>query len=210
MQATIRLLAEDGPWAIRARSLAREVGASTSVVYTAFGGMPGLVQAVADEGFTRLGVAFRAVPGTDDPVQDAAGCALAYRDFARASPHLFDLMFGLSTLGGNGAARRGSASLDDGSPAFLEAFGHLLAIAQRLVDGGRVHPADPIHVAAQLWSFSHGYITLELSGHFDALEQPLQDVLLALGTNIVIGLGDDPERAARSGRAAVEAWLRRS
>lgn len=200
IEATIRLLAEDGPWAVRARSVSAAVGASTTAVYSTFGGMPGLVQAVADEGFTRLGAAFEDARRTDDPAQDAARLALVYRDVARSGPHLFDLMFGLSTPGGHGAARR------SGSAAFEAAYGHLVAVARRLVADGRVHEADPRTIAAQLWSFSHGYVTLELSGAFAELEDPVIHVFLGLGTNVLIGLGDTPERAAASGAAAVRAW----
>lgn len=203
--ATIGLLAEDGPWAIRARTVAKAVGASTSVVYGAFGGMPALVQAVAEEGFARLDAALAAPGQTKDPVRDAARMALAYRDFARGGPHLFDLMFGLSTPGGHGAARRPPTG-GDGAPAFTASFGRLVHVAQRMIEAGRVQPADPQLVAGQLWSFSHGFITLELTGHFDALPDAVQGVMLPLGANVVIGLGDKPKKAYASGLAAAADW----
>lgn len=84
---------------MQARRLAREVGASTMAVYHHFGGMPRLLAAVTDEGFRQLDAHLAAVPTTDDPVAALGRLALAYRAAARKNPHLYDLMFGLSTPG---------------------------------------------------------------------------------------------------------------
>ena len=46
--AAIRLLAEQGPSAIKARTVAAATGLSTMVVYSHFGGIPELTRAVID------------------------------------------------------------------------------------------------------------------------------------------------------------------
>src|ERR1700756_576143 len=97
IQAAIRLLAEQGPSAIKARTVAAAAGLSTMVVYSHFGGIPELARAVIDQGFTELDRAFSQVPVTQDPVADLFVMALTCRQFARDNPHLYDLMFGLST-----------------------------------------------------------------------------------------------------------------
>ena len=51
IQVTIRLLAEQGPSAIKARTVASAAGLSTMVVYHHFGGIPELTRAVVDHGF---------------------------------------------------------------------------------------------------------------------------------------------------------------
>src|SRR5882724_6943456 len=62
VQATIRLLAEQGPSAIKARTVASAAGLSTMVVYSHFGGIPELTRAVIDQGFKELDAAFRDLP----------------------------------------------------------------------------------------------------------------------------------------------------
>ncbi len=50
----IRLLERDGPQALSVRNLAAEVGTSTMAVYTHFGGMTGVIDAVASEAFVAV------------------------------------------------------------------------------------------------------------------------------------------------------------
>src|SRR5206468_5386815 len=92
VQATIRLLAEQGPSAIKARTVASASGLSTMVVYHHFGGIAELIRAVVDQGFKELDRAFAQVPVTKDPVADLVVLALTCRRVARQNPHLYDLM----------------------------------------------------------------------------------------------------------------------
>ena len=70
VQATIKLLAEQGPSAIKARAVASASGLSTMVVYHHFGGIAELIRAVVDQGFKDLDRAFSQVPVTEDPIAD--------------------------------------------------------------------------------------------------------------------------------------------
>ena len=54
LDAAAQVLAEEGPSALTARRLTRDVGASTMAVYTHFGSMPALVREVVADGFARL------------------------------------------------------------------------------------------------------------------------------------------------------------
>ena len=53
-----------------ARRLAKEVGASTQVLYTHFDGLDDVVAEVWREGFRRFGVVLEEPAVTDDPVAD--------------------------------------------------------------------------------------------------------------------------------------------
>jgi AcrR family transcriptional regulator len=196
VEAAVRLLAEQGPAAVQARQLVREVGASTMAVYHYFGGMPQLLAAVIDEGFRRLDARLAAVSATDDPVTDIGRLALAYRDAAQENPHLYDLMFGLSAPGGHRPEQHGLPVTSESS-ASQRAYGHLVDAADRAIRAGRIQDQDPVHVAAQLWSILHGYVTLELAGHFNQLDG-LTQVFIPMGINLLVGLGDTPDRVARS------------
>lgn len=202
VDAAVKLLAEEGPSAIKVRAVASACGLSTMVVYSHFGGVPELIRAVVDRGFTQIGEAFAAVPVTDDPVLDLFAMAATCRQLARANPHLYDLMFGLSTRATYRPAPD-AGCLSGHSPAFRDAYAHVTDACERLVASGRIAPAEPEVVAAQLWSYVHGYISLELADHFVEFDEPLTQVLLPMGVTFCVGLGDTPERALASHEAAM-------
>lgn len=198
VQAAIGLLAEQGPSAIKARSVATASGLSTMVVYSHFGGIPELMRAVADHGFTELGKAFAQVPVTEDPIADLFALALTCRRVARENPHLYDLMFGLSTRATYRPLSDTDLRFSGHSPAFRSAHAHVVAACERLVGSGRVLQQDPEVVAAQLWSVVHGYITLELAEHFVEFDDAVAQVMRPMGVNFSVGLGDDRARAEAS------------
>ena len=205
VQATIRLLAEQGPSVIKARTVASASGLSTMAVYHHFGGIAELLRAVADHGYNELDAAFAQVPVTDDPIADLFTIALTTRRIARDNPHLYDLMFGLSMR----ATYRPIADvrLSGRSPAFRAAYAHLIDACERLVSSGRIGPAQPDMIAAELWSLVHGYITLELAELFTEFADPVQQVLLPLGVTVAVGLGDTRERAQASHETAVRRFV---
>jgi AcrR family transcriptional regulator len=207
VQATIRLLAEQGPSAIKARTVASASGLSTMVVYHHFGGIAELMRAVVDHGFKELDKAFSHVPVTEDPLADLFAMALTTRRVARKNPHLYDLMFGLSTRRATYRALPDSDVRFSGrSPAFQGAYRHLSEACARLVSSGRVRQQEPEALAAQLWSFVHGCITLELAEHFVEFDDPVAQVLLPMGVNLAVGLGDNRERAQSSHEAGARLY----
>ncbi|WP_082729505.1 TetR/AcrR family transcriptional regulator [Burkholderia sp. FL-7-2-10-S1-D7] len=190
IEATIRLLATNGPSEVKARSVATEAGLSTIGVYNYFGGVPELLRAVADEGLRRLAAAFEQVPKTDDPLADLCAMALAHRDAARRNAHLYDLMFGLSIHSRYGPARVGASAVPSvHSPAFKAAFALLVDTCARLVETGCVRQTDPVHIGLQLWGAVHGFVTLELAGHFADVVDPPSEILVPMCNNLVVGLG---------------------
>ncbi|WP_319446725.1 MULTISPECIES: TetR/AcrR family transcriptional regulator [unclassified Mycobacterium] len=202
VRATIGLLAEQGPSAIKARTVASAAGLSTMVVYSHFGGIPELTSAVIDQGFKELDEAFAALPATDDPIADLAVQGLTTRRVARENPHLYDLMFGLSTRGSYRPVESACSGGSGSSPGFRAAYAHVAEACARLVMSGRVKQQDPDGIAAQLWSFVHGFITLELAETFNGFDDPVRQVFLPLGVNLSVGLGDTRHRAEASHKKA--------
>ncbi|WP_033290599.1 TetR/AcrR family transcriptional regulator [Amycolatopsis jejuensis] len=198
--AAIRLLAEGGPDALQARKLAAEVGASTMAVYTHFGGMAALTDAVAQEGFRRLSACIDRIERTADPVADLLSMALAYRESAAAHPELFSLMF--RHVGAQKGSVADAIRSEDRSEA-AAAFRMVLAATERAVAAGRI-TGDALSAAAQVWSAVHGFVTLELNGHFGPGDHAVADVLTPLAITLVVGLGDSPAAArASAGEARV-------
>jgi AcrR family transcriptional regulator len=206
VQATVRLLAEHGPSAIKARTVASASGLSTMVVYSHFGGIAELIRAVVDHGFTELDRMFSQVPRTDDPIADLFAMALTTRRVARENPHLYDLMFGLSTRSTYRPLSKSDVRFSGHSPAFRSAYAHITKACARLVSSGRVRKQDPEVMAAQLWSFVHGYISLELAQHFVEFDDAVVQVLLPMGVNLLVGLGDGRQRAQASHEAGVRLY----
>jgi AcrR family transcriptional regulator len=198
VRAAITLLAEKGPSAIKARTVAAQAGMSTMVVYSHFGGIPELVSAVVDYGFNEIERAFAQIPITEDPVADLFTMALGTREIARANPHLYDAMFGLSTRATYRPTSDKDVRRSGHSPAFKAAYAHIAHACARLAASGRVEVNNPDAVAAALWSFVHGYITLELADHFAEFEDPVAQVLVPMGVTFAVGLGDDPDQARAS------------
>jgi AcrR family transcriptional regulator len=207
VRATIGLLAEQGPSAIKARTVASASGVSTMAVYHYFGGIAELMHAVVDQGFKELDKAFAHVPVTEDPLADLFAMALTTRRVARENPHLYDLMFGLSTRRATYRSLPDSdVRLSGRSPAFQGAYVHLVEACARLVSSGRVRHQEPEALGAQLWSFVHGCITLELAEHFVEFDDPVMQVLQPMGVNLAVGLGDTRERAQASHEAGARLY----
>ncbi len=207
VEATIRLLARSGPSEVKARSVATEAQLSTMGVYTHFGGVPELLQAVADEGFNRQAAVFGGLPRSDDAMADLCVMALACHDFARRNPHLYDLMFGLS-IHGRYSPSRGTAEplLSGQSASFRTAYGFLLQGCARLIEARCVRKADADLIALQFWSALHGFIMLELAGHFAHLAAPAADLLAPICVNMVVGLGAKRAAADASAAQAQAQW----
>lgn len=182
------LLLADGPQALTTRRLAESVGTSTMAVYTYFRGMDDLRRAVRKEGFDRLAGLLDRITPSHDPVADVAAAGGIYLFNALANPHLYRFMF-MEPFDVN----------DDVGEATFES---LVAGLERAIQAGRFDKADAYSLATQLWSMSHGIVTLHLAGLL-TLEEAV-DCLADMGRNLFVGFGDDPLFAERSIRAARE------
>jgi hypothetical protein len=137
-------------------------------------------------------------PSVDEQVEVAFTVSPKVRRIARENPHLYDLMFGLSTRATYRPLSDCDVRLSGRSPAFRGVYAHVAQACARLVGSGRVSQRETEVVAAQLWSFVHGFITLELSETFVECDDPLRQLLLPMGVNLSVGLGDTRERATAS------------
>ena len=210
IEAAIRLLETSGLSEIKARSVSAEAGHSTMGLYKHFSGMPELLQAVVDEGYRRQARVFGEAPNTNDPMANLYALALVCRDFAGATPHLYDLMYGLSIQGRYHNTRgAGTTTLREISPAFDEVFSHLLRQCELLIEKGCVRECEPAHIALQFWSTLHGFIILDLAGHLAEVRDPIPTILMSMCINLVVGMGASSEAATQSAANATSLWNRR-
>jgi AcrR family transcriptional regulator len=213
LHAAVDILNEHGPDALQTRRIARAAGTSTMAVYTHFGGMPALIAAVAEEGLRQFDAAMT-MPPTSDPVADLTATGIAYRQYAIERPHMYRLMFGSTSAHGINAPAHdvltlSMAEIDDHYPSFA----HVVRGVHRCMLAGRIggssadsasDDATVVAVAAQFWAAIHGFVMLELAGYHGAQGSAVGPVLAPLMTNLLVALGDSPERVRQSQQSAVQ------
>ncbi len=168
-------------------------------LYSAFGGMPGLMNAVVEEGFARLDARMRTIEPSDDSIADLFSMALECRNFAIDNSHLYDLIFGHeSRNAARGKLLAGADTHSTEETSYQQSFATVANACDRVIASGRVRSSSGRHLAAQLWSLVHGYISLELSGHFDTFGDPVEEVLIPLAVSFMTGQGDNSEKSLAS------------
>jgi AcrR family transcriptional regulator len=206
IEAGIRLLEQHGPQALQARKVAAEVGASTMAVYTNFGGMTGLIDAIAGEAFARFARALTEVPETEDPVADFVAMGVAYRRFALSNPQRYQLIFGIESPGE--CTDRKDVTVT-GTPTDRSdravSFAALVNVVRRMIAAGRIRDDGELPIAGRMWSVIHGAVMLELAGFFGHEGHGPVQVLAPMMLDLLVGMGDDRDKAMRSMTAAV-AW----
>ena len=200
VEGGIRLLEAGGPQSLSVRNLAAEVGTSTMAVYTHFGGMTGVIDAIAVEVFARFTKALTEVEQTDDPVTDFFVMVNAYRDFALANPQRYSLIFGTrspETLTGYRTDLTVTGNpTDQADPA--ASFEALRNVVRRMIAAGRIRDDAEPAIAGRLWSLTHGGVMLEMAGFFGHEGHGLTQILAPLTVDVLVGMGDDRERTNQS------------
>ncbi|KAA1249011.1 TetR/AcrR family transcriptional regulator [Mycobacterium simiae] len=207
VHAAVTLLNQQGPDALQTRKVAGAAGTSTMSVYTHFGGMRALIAAVAEEGLRQFDAALT-VPQTADPVADLLAIGTAYRRYGIEQPHLYRLMFGSTSAHGINAPARDVLGLtisqiEQDHPSFAHVVRavHRSMLAGRITVGSAAGDATIVATAAQFWASIHGFVMLELAGFFGEAGTAVEPVLTSLTTNLLVALGDSPERVRQSRRA---------
>jgi AcrR family transcriptional regulator len=191
----MRILERDGISALSARKLAAETGTSTMAVYTHFGGMTDVIDAIASEAFVRFTRALTEIEETADPVADFFVMGARYREFALANPQRYQLMFGSSV----GSLNRYRADLTVTGNAsqradFAVSFHALLTAVRRMIEAGRIRDDGESVIAGRLWSVTHGGVLLDIAGFFGHEDRGLTEVLAPLTVDVLVGMGDERDR----------------
>jgi AcrR family transcriptional regulator len=172
LDAASQLLEAEGPDALTMRRIAGEVGCSTSVLYTMFGGKSGVAEGLWHEGFERLRQALDQAEG-EDPLGRLAAMGRAYRTNALANRAYYAVMF-----------QRPIPGFQPSAQAYAESLRPLQLLVDAVadcIDAGVFRAADPTHIAGVLWAAAHGAVSLELAGYEGAVdaEARFHDLLAA-------------------------------
>ena len=160
LDAAGRLLAEEGPQALSMRRLAREVNASTQVLYTMFGGKDGLANELFLEGFRRLTRAHGEAPRSEDPLRHLYDRAETYFENALANPNYYRVMFFDAIPG-----FRPSEETLARTWGTFDALSEAVRACARAGLFAREVEEEPREAALSLWSAAHGVVSLHLAGH---------------------------------------------
>ena len=155
-----RTLSEDGAGELSLRELARRVGVSHAAPRRHFPDKRSLLDALAEEGFERLGRALREAiePAGEDCEARLLAFARAYVAFATRHAALLELMFA-------GKHRPGAA--DSLRAAADRAFEAPLALITDGQAAGDIVPGDPERVATVAWAALQGLASMVNSGMLD-------------------------------------------
>lgn len=163
LAAAARLVADGGIAAMSVRALSAEVGASTKVIYSHFGGKAGIVAALYEDGFSRLTNSFRQAADSDGTAPERLlRLATEYRSFALASPHVYELMFGPLV--------RDLLPTPENRNPIIPAAQLLASLFEQGQRDGSLQAGDPQDQARFFWSAMHGSISLELTTWFTSDE----------------------------------------
>lgn len=159
LESASRLVAQGGAEALSLRKVAEDVGASTMVVYTAFGSKEGLLDALWVEGFRRLWELEESALKLTDPMQRLRALGHAYRRNAMHNPYFYKLVFG------GQLPKCASGEEDLACARTFEVLIEAVAACQKSgLLTGEIAASD---IAAMLWSAAHGAISLQLADMFE-------------------------------------------
>jgi len=174
-----RALAEGGLTQLSLRDLARRTGVSHAAPRRHFADKQALLDALAQDGFERMGRALRDAMEQAGPEFDTRLAALArsYVRFATRHAALLELMFA-------GKHRPGAA--DGLREAADAAFAAPLALITAAQAEGAVVPGDPEAVATVAWATVQGLATIANAGMLD--DAALDDLVAGAVQRLVLGL----------------------
>jgi AcrR family transcriptional regulator len=186
LDATGRLLVEEGASALTMRRIAGEVNASTQVLYTMFGGKDGLADALYREGFARLTEAHETARPATNPTRRLEDRARRYFENAAANPAYYRVMF-FDAIPGFRPSQETLAETWGTFDALAEAVracARAGAIAPRFAE-------EPREAALTLWSAVHGVASLHVAGHLPDLAEArgiLERTIRAVIGDLTLGL----------------------
>ena len=159
VEAAVEVLAQEGPHGLSLRRIATLAGGSTQLIYTLFGGKPGLADALYREGFQRLATAMAEALATAPPPGDPerlVALGRGYRRFALTEPAFFSVMFGRAIPGFTPSRSTQAAGRD-------ATLGQVVTATEQCLAAGTLVAPDAEQLARACWVTAHGLSALEVA-----------------------------------------------
>jgi AcrR family transcriptional regulator len=157
-------LAAGGPAALSVNAIAKELGVSGPALYRYFANRDELLAELVVDAYHDFAAALAAANAPDlTPGRRVRALAGAWRGFARAQPHRYQLMFAPPLPGYDAHSEPLVAASQRVMAVALDAYGG--------EPGGSAGEADPEVLARVVaaWYRLHGFVGLELGGNFDSM-----------------------------------------
>lgn len=160
--AAQRLVTERGIEGLSLRGIAREIGYSPAAIYEYFESLEDIVLSLYYEGTEGLTGALdkccENLPSDANSLTALLRLAYAFRSHALASPELYRFTFNVMKQPGRPKTEETSESAG---------FGSMLKEIERGVERGELLDVPPFTIALALWTAAHGFVSMEVSDHFE-------------------------------------------
>jgi AcrR family transcriptional regulator len=166
LRAAVTIIEREGPSALSLRAVAREAGVSPAAPYHHFKDKAELLDAVAQEGFSRLKTALAeafAAARSEAGGMNRSALGVAYVEFSRANPALYRVMWDCAR---NGSKMPEHDEHDD------SAF-ELVRQTLREAAGGEISDLDLELTAIASWCAAHGLAEISTFAQFGPLKDQL-------------------------------------
>ncbi|MFY0255044.1 TetR/AcrR family transcriptional regulator [Chitinophaga sp. 30R24] len=157
VDAAIKMFVEDGYEKVSIRNIADKIEYSPATIYLYYKDKDQLLYDVQSEAFATLASEFILKINADDPFKRLEQLAIAYLDFAREYPELYDLMF-IIKAPMNAVMKE--EKWENGDPSYDRLY-HLM---QECIDKKLVRFKDATIGTLSVWAFGHGFVSLHLRG----------------------------------------------
>lgn len=164
------MLERSGAANLSLRAISKEVGVSATASYHHFATRRELLSHLAAQGFRELSSALAAVIGATEAKGLLERACLAYLDFARENPALYQLMFGPELAGED--------AIEELRTARDAAFVELKRIIERVLGPGAT-ATEVQWAAVGGWSYTHGLASLWLHGVLHTRSEPSSEKLVS-------------------------------
>ncbi|HSD56352.1 MAG TPA: TetR/AcrR family transcriptional regulator [Candidatus Saccharimonadales bacterium] len=150
------IAATDGWAAVTVRKVAERIGYTAPIIYEHFGSKDEMLNQVLKEGYDTLHDEIaKAVECCEKKEDRLREMAMAYWNFAHATPELYQLMYGME-----GARATSEAARDYAIP-----MATLIAKEMMRFNPEQINKDNVAVVMIEAWSVVHGMIALDISGY---------------------------------------------
>ncbi len=167
LEAAKRLFVQEGYESTSIRKIAKEIGFSPTTIYLYYKDKNDIVYALHQVGFNMMRDRFFPLMSVDHPFERLKALGKNYIQFALEHPEYYQVMFmmrePLTFL---------NAQLENNK--WPEGEVVLNFLKDTIVDcqnNGYFKGLDPVFVTLQAWSAVHGIVSLQVTNHFDCVQE---------------------------------------
>lgn len=178
VDAAVQMIVEEGYEKVSIRNIADKIEYSPATIYLYYKDKDELLYDVQSQAFATLAEEFGKKINAEDPFKRLEQLAVAYLEFSRQHPELYDLMFIIKAPMNTLVEKE---KWENGDPSY-DALHRLM---QECIEKKLVKFKDATIATLSVWGFAHGLISLHLRGRCTKVSRvPEEDVPKVIETAI--------------------------